>query len=56
VTAAEPQELDDDERRLRRTAVLDALREGAELRARLRPRATQLERARELLRSRTLRG
>jgi hypothetical protein len=47
---------DDADRRRRRRAVLDALREGAELRARLSPRATQLERARALLRQRTLRG
>lgn len=48
--------MDDAERRRRRQGVLDALREGAELRARLRPRATHLERARNLLRARTTRG
>lgn len=42
--------------RRRRREVLDALREAAELRARLRPRASQLERARALLHARTTRG
>jgi hypothetical protein len=50
-----PRPLSADQRR-RRRALLDALREGQELRARLRPRATQLERARELMRARTTRG
>jgi hypothetical protein len=53
----EPQrEMSAAERRRRRRAVLDGLREGAELRARLKPRATHLERARDLLRQRTMRG
>ena len=56
MSAPEPRQLSDVERRRRRAAVLDSLREGAELRARLRPRATHLERARDLLRARTLRG
>jgi hypothetical protein len=46
----------DAERRRRRRALLDGLREGAELRARLKPRTTHIERARDLLRQRTLRG
>lgn len=56
MTAPESRPRSDDERRRRRRDVLDALREGAELRARLKPRATHLERARDLLRQRTLRG
>jgi hypothetical protein len=56
VTAPQPAPLDDAERRRRRRAVLDAVREGAELRARLKPRATALERARDLLHQRTMRG
>ena len=47
--------LTEDERRRRRD-LLDTLREAAELRARLRPRASQLERARALLHARTTRG
>jgi hypothetical protein len=42
--------------RRRRRDVLDTLREAAALRARLRPRASQLERARALLHARTTRG
>jgi hypothetical protein len=42
--------------RRRRTDVLDALREAAALRARLRPRAQQLRRARALMHARTTRG
>ncbi|MEX2291381.1 MAG: hypothetical protein WD794_13785 [Mycobacteriales bacterium] len=42
--------------RRRRLAVLDMLREASELRARLRPRAQQLARARALLHARTTRG
>ena len=51
----EPRPLTDAER-VRRLAVLDTLREAAELRARLRPRASQLARARALLHARTTRG
>ena len=47
--------LTDDERR-RRLDLLDTLREAEELRTRLRPRASQLARARALLRARTTRG
>ena len=50
-----PRRLTAPERR-RRREVLDTLREAAELRARLRPRASQLERARALLHARTTRG
>ena len=50
-----PRRLTEAERRRRRD-VLDTLREAAELRARLRPRAQQLERARALLHARTTRG
>ena len=45
-----------DAERVRRLAVLDTLREAAELRARLRPRASHLARARALLHARTTRG
>ena len=47
--------LTDAERRRRRD-VLDALHEAAALRARLRPRASQIARARALLHARTTRG
>ncbi|MCW2614323.1 MAG: hypothetical protein JWN08_1317 [Frankiales bacterium] len=47
---------EEEERRRRRLQTLDALREAAELRARLRPRKAQLERARALLHARTTRG
>lgn len=47
--------LSNDEQR-RRLDLLDTLREAAELRARLRPRASQLARARALLHARTTRG
>ena len=50
------QALEAAERRRRRQAVLDTLREAAELRARLRPRASALERSRTLLHNRTTRG
>jgi hypothetical protein len=46
----------DEERSRRRQEALDTLREAAALRARLRPRAGALERARALLRARTTRG
>lgn len=42
--------------RRRRLMLLDSLREAAELRERLRPRASQLARARALLHARTTRG
>ncbi|MCA1712886.1 MAG: hypothetical protein LC789_15125 [Actinobacteria bacterium] len=44
------------ERRRRRQELLDSLREAAELRARLTPRASALARSRALLHSRTTRG
>jgi hypothetical protein len=47
--------LTEDERR-RRLALLDSLEQAAEVRARLRPRAAQLARARALLHARTTRG
>jgi hypothetical protein len=47
--------LTDAERR-RRRVLLDSLREAAELRARLRPRTSQLARERALLHARTTRG
>lgn len=53
--APSPRRLTEAERRRRRD-VLDTLREAAELRARLRPRASQMERARALLHARTTRG
>lgn len=46
----------EEERRKRRLQALETLREAAELRARLRPRQAQLERARALLHARTTRG
>ncbi len=45
-----------DEERRRRLVLLDTLREDAALRARLRPRASQLARARALVHARTTRG
>ena len=48
--------LDSAERRRRRQAVLDTLREANELRARLRPRSSALARSRTLLHNRTTRG
>jgi hypothetical protein len=42
--------------RRRRLDVLDTIREAAALRARLRPRAQQLQRARALMHARTTRG
>lgn len=47
---------DDVERRRRRQQLLDGLREANELRARLRPRARALEKARELVLHRSTRG
>jgi hypothetical protein len=44
------------ERKRRRQELLDTLRESAELRARLTPRASSLARSRALLRARTTRG
>lgn len=44
------------ERRRRRQELLDTLREAAELRARLKPRAVAIERSRALLHARTTRG
>jgi hypothetical protein len=44
------------DRRRRRQELLDTLREAAELRARLTPRASALARSRALLHSRTTRG
>jgi hypothetical protein len=44
------------ERRRRRQQLLDTLREAAELRARLQPRANALARSRALLHARTTRG
>lgn len=44
------------ERRRRRQELLDTLREAAELRARLKPRAAAIERSRALLHARTTRG
>lgn len=46
----------DRERRQRRQELLDALREAAELRARLTPRASALAKSRALLQARTTRG
>jgi hypothetical protein len=44
------------DRRQRRQELLDTLREAAELRARLTPRASALARSRALLHARTTRG
>ena len=46
----------DEERRQRRLRLIEALREAAELRARIRPRRAGLDRARALLHARTTRG
>jgi hypothetical protein len=55
VTAHRSYDVDADRRR-RRQAVIDALREATELRQRLRPRSASLERARALVHARTTRG
>ena len=46
----------DRDRKRRRQELLDTLREAAELRARLTPRASALARSRALLHARTTRG
>ena len=56
VSAAEQGPTSDEARRARRLEVLERLREAAALRARLRPRRQQLERAKALLHARTTRG
>ena len=59
LVAASPeraQRVADAERRRRRQAVLDTLREAEQLRQRLRPRSAQMARARALLHARTTRG
>ena len=52
----DPHSADPDLRRQRRLALLEALREATELRARTRPRKERLARARALLRNRQTRG
>ncbi len=52
----DPHSADLDLRRQRRLALLEALHEAAELRARTRPRKERLERARALLHTRHTRG
>ena len=52
----DPHPADPDLRRQRRLALLEQLREAAELRARTRPRTERLARARALVQSRQLRG
>ncbi len=56
MSAPDPQFADPDLRRQRRLALLQSLREAAELRARTRPRKERLERARALLQARQTRG
>jgi dihydropteroate synthase len=56
VNRPDPHSADPDTRRQRRLALLEALREAAELRARTRPRRQRLERARALLQARHTRG
>jgi hypothetical protein len=56
VSRPDPQSTDADVRRQRRLALLESLREAAELRARTRPRRARLERARALLHNRQTRG
>jgi hypothetical protein len=48
--------LSEAERRRRRQELLDTLRQAAELRARLHPRANAIARSRALLHARTTRG
>ncbi len=52
----DPHSTDPDLRRQRRLALLEALREAAELRDRTRPRRVRLARARALLQARHTRG
>ena len=52
----DPHSADLDLRRQRRLALLESLREAAELRARTRPRKERLARARALLQARQTRG
>lgn len=52
----DPHSADLELRRRRRLALLEELREAAELRARTRPRTQRLERARALLQARQTRG
>ena len=56
MSAPDPDSADPDLRRLRRLALLESLREAAELRARTRPRKQRLARARALLQARHTRG
>lgn len=56
VSRPDPHFHDPDLRRQRRLALLESLREAAELRARTRPRKERLARARALLQSRQTRG
>jgi hypothetical protein len=56
VSRPDPHSADPDLRRQRRLALLEALREAAELRARTRPRKARLARARALLQARHTRG
>ncbi len=52
----DPPTADPDLRRQRRLALLESLREAAELRARTRPRKVRLARARAMLQARHTRG
>ncbi|MDP9466600.1 MAG: hypothetical protein M3P31_05085 [Actinomycetota bacterium] len=56
LSCPDPHSVDPDLRRQRRLALLESLREAAELRARTRPRKERLERARALLQARRTRG
>ena len=56
VSRPDPHSADPDLRRRRRLALLEALREAAELRARTRPFKQRLERARALVQARQTRG
>jgi len=56
VSRSDPHSADPDLRRRRRLALLESLREAAELRARTRPRKERLEQARALLHARHTRG
>ena len=56
VSRPDPHSADPDLRRQQRLALLESLREAAELRARTRPRRERLERARALLHARHTRG
>ena len=56
MSCPDPHSADPDLRRQRRLALLESLREAAELRARTQPRKERLARARALMQARQTRG